>query len=138
MSTPYHPASVRNLHRTVIVAALAVVLGGCMSMPSMPSVNLWPFGDTKPAERTRTPANATEYRCDGGKGFYLRTLEAGTAVWLIYPDRQVRLEKQTTGSGTRYTNGVATLRLEEGVASLSDGPVISYNNCKVPPAVESK
>jgi membrane-bound inhibitor of C-type lysozyme len=104
----------------------------------MPSVNLWPFGgESKVVERSRAPANATEYRCDGGKGFYLRTLEGGTAVWLIYPDRQVRLEKQT-GTGTRYTNGVATLRMEEAGASLTDGPVISYHNCKVPAVVETK
>lgn len=118
-----------------LAPVLALALGGCMSMPSMPSVNLWPFGgESKVVERSRAPANATEYRCDGGKGFYLRTLEGGTAIWLIYPDRQVRLEKQTTttGSGTRYTNGVATLRMEEAGVSLTDGPVISYHNCKVP------
>ena len=133
--------SLRNaLGANVVVPVLTLALGGCMSMPSMPSVDLWPFGgESKVVERSRAPANATEYRCDGGKGFYLRTLEGGTAIWLIYPDRQVRLEKQTTattGSGTRYTNGVATLRMEEGGASLTDGPVISYHNCKVPvPAV---
>lgn len=126
-------SSVRPVLRTTFSAAfLALALGGCMSMPS---VKLWPFGgEPKTAENSRLPTNATEYRCEGGKGFYLRTLEGGSAVWLIYPDRQVRLEKQTTGSGTRYTNGVATLRLEEGVASLTDGTTISYNNCKVPTA----
>lgn len=126
-------SSLRSVLRNSSSAALVMcALGGCMSMPS---VNLWPFGgEPKTAERSRIPSNATEYRCDGGKSFYLRTLEGGSAVWLIYPDRQVRLEKQTIGASTHYTNGVATLRLETGTASLTDGTTISYNNCKVPTA----
>ena len=96
-----------------------VLLGGCGS------VRLWPFGDSETSERSRKPANAAEYRCDEGKTFYVRNLDAG-AVWLIAPDREIRLAKQADG---RYSVGRVSLELGADGAKLTDPPA-RFANCK--------
>jgi hypothetical protein len=70
---------------------------------------------------SRKPANATEYVCEGGKIFYVRTLDAG-AVWLIAPDREIRLEKTADSAAMAY--GAGKVRLEIGAqnATLLDPP----------------
>jgi hypothetical protein len=83
--------------------------GGFMS-------SLWPFGgDT---ELDRRPKNATEYRCAGNRSFFVRRLEDG-AVWLIAPDREIRLDKLAEG---RYGVGRVVLELGDTGASLTDPP----------------
>ncbi len=99
-------------------------------LPGCGGVKLWPFGSDTVQERSRTPANATEYQCAGGKRFYVRTLEGGAAVWLILPEREVRLDKLATGSGTRYGNGIAVLEVNGSEASLADGAAVSLTGCK--------
>jgi hypothetical protein len=100
--------------------ALAVsLLAGCGG------VSLWPFGGDA-AERSRTPANATEYRCDGGKAFWVRNLEGGD-VWLIAPDREIRLAKRESGSG--WASGRILLEINGDNASLLDPPA-SFSGCK--------
>lgn len=101
---------------------LALFLSGCSGF------SLWPFGD-KGGERSNIPADATEYQCDAGKRFYVRDLENGAAAWVIYPERQVRLDK-VAGSSTRYSNSVAVLEINANEAQLNDGPSISYKGCK--------
>jgi membrane-bound inhibitor of C-type lysozyme len=105
---------------------LALLIAGCSS------INLWPFTDSKPSSGPRGPENATEYRCDGGKAFYVRYLDASKSAWVIFPDRQVRLDKVTADPGNRYTNGIAELRIDGTEATLTDGPSISYVGCKSP------
>jgi hypothetical protein len=101
---------------------LALALAGCGSMSVS---SLWPFGDSEIQEKDRRPANATEYRCSDGKAFYVRNLEGG-AVWLIAPDRDVRLEKLSDG---RYGVGRVSLELSANEATLTDPPSM-YVNCK--------
>jgi hypothetical protein len=101
---------------------LPLLLAGCSSISSL---SLWPFGSENTGREPGPPPNSTEYRCNGGKTFYVRMLAGGDA-WVIYPDRQVRLEK---AGETRYTNGIATLRLDTPEATLDDGPAISYSGC---------
>jgi hypothetical protein len=96
-------------------------LTGCESM-SMGS--LWPF-DSETPEKSRKPANATEYRCADGKTFYVRNLEGG-AVWLMAPDRDIRLERQADG---RYGVGRVSLELSGAEASLLDPPSV-FSSCK--------
>lgn len=117
-----------NYRAKLALTALAIALGGCSN------INLWPLGDSTPVERSRVPTNATEYRCDGGKTFYVRYLEEGAAAWVFFPERQVRLEKAASSAGARYTNGNATLRVEGADVTLTDGPAVSYLGCKTPGA----
>jgi len=94
---------------------LTALLAGCGG------INLWPFGEPGSTELSRKPSNATEYVCEGGKVFYVRALEAG-AVWLIAPDREIRLEK--TADSTAMAYGAGKVRLEIGAqnATLLDPP----------------
>jgi hypothetical protein len=98
---------------------LLLLLSGCSS------VSLWPFGESETKEHSRKPANATEYRCADAKGFYVRNLEGG-AVWLIAPDREIRLDKQADG---RYGVGKVELDISGDGATLTDPPSV-FMNCK--------
>ena len=116
----------RSRQLRVSVAALSLasspLLSGCGS------ISIWPFGGDI-VGKPRVVPNATQYLCGGGKGFHLRMLADG-AAWVIYPDREVRLDKASAGGATRYGNGIATLEINGADASLTDGPGISYAGCK--------
>ena len=105
--------------------AAALLLAGCGEM----KMKVWPFGGDTVAERPRTPANAVEYRCAAGKRFYLRTLDGGTAAWVILPEREVRLERIGSGSG-RYGKGALVLQLDGERATLADGATTAYADCR--------
>jgi len=106
-------------------AAVAALLAGCST------ANLWPFGDES-LERSTAPANAVEYRCAEGKKFYLRNIDKGNAVWLILSEREFALQKTTADAGERYSNGVSTLTIKDGVARLEENATSTYADCKVP------
>jgi len=92
----------------VAVAALAVVLlAGCGGM------SLWPFGESESTELSR---------------FYVRTLDAG-AVWLIAPDREIRLDKLAGAEGARYGVGRVVLEISGQSAMLTDPPT-QFADCK--------
>lgn len=107
-----------------VLTGLSFLLSGCGG------VNLWPFSGEKNQDRLRTPSNATEYQCTGGKRFYLRYLDNGDAAWIIFPEREFRLDKVTSATGTRYSNGIAILDINGNEATLADGPAISFDGCK--------
>jgi len=116
-------------HRIARKAALAcatLTLSACSSV----SVNLWPFGGDKEQDPSRTPAGATAYQCEGGKRLFVRYLDNGAAAWVILPEREFRLNKTASGSGTRYSNGSATLDIKDGGATLADGAAATYAGCK--------
>ena len=90
-------------------------------------MNLWPFG-SESTELSRKPADATEYLCEGGKVFYVRNLDAG-AVWLIAPDRQIRLERPAGATEQAYTAGKVRLEIVAQGATLLDPPT-QFLGCK--------
>ena len=83
--------------------------------------------DTKEVARSRVPPNSTEYRCDAGKSFFLRTTDPA-AAWVILPEREFRLDR-VAGAASRYENRVARLELNGEQATLTDGPD-SFAGCK--------
>lgn len=101
------------------------LLAGCGG-----NFNVWPLGESGATEASRKPANAVEYRCEGGKQFYVRDLDAG-AVWLIAPDREIRLEKLAGATGKVYGTGKVRLELAEQSATLLDPPA-QFLGCKRP------
>ena len=114
---------------TTGLACLPLLLAGCGDI----SVKKYlPFGGDAIQERPRTPANATEYQCAAGKRFFVRTLDGGAAVWLILPEREVRLEKLGADAALRYGNGIAVLEINGNEATLKDGAAISFAACKTP------
>lgn len=110
------------------LACISVLLVGCGDINVRKYI---PFGGDTVQERPRTPPNATEYQCAARKGFYVRTLEGGTAVWLILPERELRLDKIGADAGMRYSNGIAVLEINGSEAKLSDGAV-AFTGCKIP------
>ena len=111
------------------LACLPLLLAGCGDI----SVKKYlPFGGDAIQERPRTPSNATEYQCAAGKRFFVRTLDGGAAVWLILPEREVRLEKLGSDAPLRYGNGNAVLEINGNEATLKDGAAISFAACKTP------
>lgn len=114
-----------NRAKWCMLLCLSVLLSGCGG------ASLWPFGD-KGQDRPVTPPNSTEYQCNAGKRFFLRELD-GNAVWVIYPDRQIRLDKVASTAGARFSNGIAVFEIIEQEARLTDGPAISYSGCKKAP-----
>ena len=109
--------------KRVFTALLPVfLLPGC----SGGSVNLWPFGEPRAVESDRKPANATEYQCPGSRPIYVRNLDDG-AVWLIAPDREIRLEKSATAGA--YTAGKVRLEISPQGATLFDPPA-QFIGCK--------
>ncbi len=120
------PARKTRRALTPICFLVAALLSGCGG------VSLWPFGSSGSTERSRKPADATEYQCEGGKVFYVRNLDAG-AVWLIAPDRQIRLEKPAGETGTVYAAGKVRLEITPQNATLLDPPA-QFLGCKRPDA----
>jgi membrane-bound inhibitor of C-type lysozyme len=105
---------------SALIACSFALLAGC---------GLWPFGETN-SERSRAPADATAYQCEGGKRFYLRYLNNAQSAWVIFPEREFRLDKAPSASGTRYVQGPAVLEVTGDTLNLVDGPGIRYTNCK--------
>jgi len=101
--------------------AAAVLLAGCGG------VDLWPFGSSG-TELSRKPTDSVEYQCSGGKVFYVRNLDAG-AVWLIAPDRQIRLERPAGTTGQLYTSGKVRLEITAQEVTLLDPPA-TFIGCK--------
>ena len=120
MRTRHHGAAA--FPAAVFPAALILLLAGCGS------VSLWPFGEPGSTELSRKPANATEYQCEGRKTFYVRNLDAG-AVWLIAPDREIRLAKPAGTTELVYTAGKVRLEITEQSATLLDPPA-QFLGCK--------
>jgi membrane-bound inhibitor of C-type lysozyme len=104
-------------------AAAVSTLTGCSS------VDVWPFGEKAPADRT-VPANLTEYQCAEGKRFFVRSIDQGAAMWVILADREFALQK--TEGAPKYSNGVSTLIIADGVARLEESATSIYADCKVP------
>ena len=123
----WHHWRFRENRKSAMVIRSLAVLSLCLSLflAGCSSVNLWPFGDDKPAQRNLTPANATAYQCSGGKRLYVRYLDK--AAWVILPEREFRLEKD---EGGRYRNGATVLETEEGGVALREGTSVMYAACK--------
>ena len=58
----------------------------------------------------------------------MRNLDAG-AVWLIAPDRQIRLERPAGTTGQIYTSGKVRLEISAQDATLLDPPAV-FIGCK--------
>ena len=106
------------------------VIGAALLASGCGGASLWPFDSGGARERSRALANATEFRCEGGKRLFLRTLSQGAATWVILPEREFRLDKTAAAEGAAYSNGTTTLVVREGEATLSEGATALYSGCK--------
>jgi membrane-bound inhibitor of C-type lysozyme len=90
----------------------------------------WPFGGGGAELRPRLPAGATEYACAANQTLIVRYTSDGKSAWVIYPDREFRLDRTASDSGDRYTNGVSTLMTEGDETSLEEGGSRLFAACK--------
>src|SRR3954471_19227882 len=100
----------------------------CLSAPLAACAVADMVFETKEVPQSRVPPNSSEYRCDAGKSFFVRTTDPA-AAWVILPEREFRLDK-AAGSAGRYENRVARLDLSGEQATLTDGPD-SFTGCKL-------
>lgn len=107
-----------------VLAAALLALAGCGS------IDLWPFGSARSPEVSRKPVGATEYQCNNERRLYVRYLDNGASAWVIFPEREFRLDKVASASGTRYSNGIAMLERDGDEVSLRDGPTVAFTGCK--------
>ena len=93
------------------------------------NVKVWPFGNDETTS-SGAPSGAREYRCDGGKRFYVRHSGNGNSVWLILPERELNLSKASSSGEPKYTAGNTSLLLEGEQAVLAENGNILYSGCK--------
>lgn len=108
--------------RLTFACALLILLSGCASY------KLWPFTGDKASTDPTLPENAVAYHCSSGKKFYVRELDKGQAIWLILPDREFSLSKQSA-EGLVYSNGVTNLALGQSSAVLEISPSQKWLDC---------
>jgi len=112
--------------RMAALTCATLTLSACSSV----SVDLWPFGGGKEQDLSRTPPGATAYTCEGGKRLFVRYLDNGAAAWVILPEREFRLNKAASGTGTRYGNDSSALELRDNEATLFDSTKPTHAGCK--------
>src|SRR5262245_34882152 len=104
--------------RVAMALAGTLALAGCGGSSSS-----WMPWSKTPSDTggPRTPAGATAYGCDNSKRLLVRYEAGGKSAWVIYPDREFRLDRTESGSGERFSRGSTTLATKEGEAMLMEG-----------------
>ena len=108
---------------TIVALGAATLLTAC-------SGSMWPFGRSASDETARIPAGATEYACAAGKRLLVRQTGDGKSVWVIFPDREFRLDRVATDSGDRFTNGVSTLSTQGDETTFEEAGTRLFAECK--------
>ena len=93
--------------------------------------DLWTGG---PKELSRVREDAVSLNCDAGKVLVLRVEPDGKSAWIIFPDREFRLDRVEGTGDARYSNGRTTLEVKGGQYSLEEGGTATLANCVKPQA----
>lgn len=115
-------------------AKTPVLLASTLLLAACGTLDFIGLGSGPSPEAARTPPNATQYRCAANTGFWLRTLEGG-ALWLILPEREIRLEP-VKGEANTFSAGRVRLALSGDAAQLADPPT-TFADCKKAPPPKS-
>ena len=114
------------IRRTMRIAAI----GTAALLTACGGGGWWPFG-SKPADpATRVPPGATEYNCAGSKRLFVRHTADGKSAWVIYPDREFRLDRVAASGGDRFSNGVSTLLIYGDEVTLEESGARVFTDCK--------
>ena len=109
--------------RTSMVAVVFAMLAGC-------STSWLPWSTTPTEVGQYTPPGARAYACEGGKRLLVRYESDAKSAWVIYPDRQLRLDRVASGSGEEYARAGTTLAVKDGEAMVTEGATLQYARCK--------
>ncbi len=113
---------------------LGIAALGAATLLSACGGSWWPFGKSASEAAERIPAGATEYNCASGHRLLVRYTEDGKSAWVIYPDREFRLDRVAANSGDRFTNGVSTLTTQGEETMLEETGTKLFVDCKRKPA----
>ncbi|MBI3374274.1 MAG: hypothetical protein HY017_21330, partial [Betaproteobacteria bacterium] len=83
-----------------------------------------------PAERSRIPVGVTEFVCEGNKVLRVRFETGEKSAWVVFPEREFRLDAVPGGPAGRYSNGRSTLSATATEATLEEGSNVAFANCK--------
>ena len=111
----------------LVAAGVLVLLAGCGSTGSwMPWVK-----QERPTGPNYTPPGATGFACEGGKRLLVRFESDGKSAWIIYPDRQLRLDRVSAASGgEEWSRAGTTLSTRDGETMLMEGTAVQLSKCK--------
>src|SRR4029453_9731260 len=95
--TPSQKARIMD-RKTLAAFVVVVMLIGC-------SGGGWVPWSKSSGEAPRLPPGAKGYACEGGKRLIVRIDADAKSAWVIYPDREFRLNRVGSESGEQYSNG---------------------------------
>ena len=118
----------KKMFKKFTILILPALLSSCGSM-KIPEVNL-PSLSGEYRELSTAPQGASLYQCEKNKKFYLKALEGGKEMWIIFPNREFGL-KQVDALKNTYTNESTTLEINDPETFIKEGDVLTYQNCQI-------
>ena len=114
--------------KKLLILAQPFLLSSCGTM-KMPDVSL-PMLNGDYRELSNAPKDASLYQCEKNKQFYVKALEGGKEMWLIFPDREFGL-KQIEALKNTYNNEITTLEINDPETYIKEGEVLTYQKCRL-------
>ncbi len=118
----------KKMVKKIMLVAISSLLVSCGSM-KIPEVNL-PMLNGDYRELSTAPKDASLYQCEKNKQFYVKPLEGGKEMWLVFSDREFGL-KQVEASKNIYTNDTTTLEINDPETYIKEGDVLTYQKCRL-------
>ena len=112
----------------LLILAQPFLISSCGTM-KMPDVSL-PMLNGDYRELSTAPKDASLYQCEKNKQFYVKALEGGKEMWLIFPDREFGL-KQIEALKNTYNNDTTTLEINDPETYIKEGEVLTYQKCRL-------
>ena len=118
----------KKTYKILMILILSASLSSCGSV-KMPEINLPSLnGDYR--ELSTAPQGASLYQCEKNKKFYIKALEGGKEMWIIFPNREFGL-KQVDTLKNMYTNESITLEINDPETYIKEGDVLTYQKCQI-------
>lgn len=114
--------------KKLTLLSMLFLLSSCSSI-KMPEVSL-PMLNGDYRELSTAPKDASLYQCEKNKQFYVKALEGGKEMWLIFPDREFGL-KQGDALKNTYSNDTTTLEINDPETFIKEGDVLTYQKCRI-------
>ena len=114
--------------KKLLILAQPFLISSCGTM-KMPDVSL-PMLNGDYRELSTAPKDASLYQCEKNKQFYVKALEGGKEMWLIFPDREFGL-KQIEALRNTYNNDTTTLEINDPETYIKEGEVLTYQKCRL-------
>ena len=118
----------KKMVKKITLVTISGLLVSCGSM-KIPEVNL-PMLNGDYRELSTAPKDASLYQCEKNKQFYVKPLEGGKEMWLVFPDREFGL-KQVEASKNIYNNDSTTLEINDPETYIKEGDVLTYQKCRL-------